>query len=79
MFLLDTNVVSELRSGKPQQSVAVRGWAQKQPIQQFHLSAVTILKLEIGVLRMERKDRSQGKALRTRSGVGMAHTELRCC
>ena len=65
MFLLDTNVVSELRSGKPQQSAAVRAWAQEQPIQQLYLSAVTILELEMGVLRMERKDRSQGKVLRT--------------
>jgi hypothetical protein len=65
MFLLDTNVVSELRSGKPRQSAAVRAWAQEQPIQQLYLSAVTILELEMGVLSMERKDRSQGKALRT--------------
>lgn len=65
MFLLDTNVVSELRSGKPQQSTAVRAWAQEQPVQQLYLSAVTVLELEIGVLRMERKDRSQGKVLRT--------------
>ncbi|HET7864676.1 MAG TPA: type II toxin-antitoxin system VapC family toxin [Burkholderiaceae bacterium] len=65
MFLLDANVASELRSGKPQQSAAVRAWAQEQPIQQLYLSAVTVLELEIGVLRMERKDRSQGKVLRT--------------
>ena len=65
MFLLDTNVISELRSGKPQQSAAVRAWAQEQPLQQLYLSSVTVLELEMGVLRMERKDRSQGKVLRT--------------
>lgn len=64
MFLLDTNVISELRSGKPNQSAAVRSWAQEQPVQQLYLSSVTVLELEMGVLRMERKDRSQGKILR---------------
>ena len=30
MFVLDTNVISELRHGKPNQSMAVRNWAAKQ-------------------------------------------------
>jgi predicted nucleic acid-binding protein len=64
MFLLDTNVISELRSGKPRQSAAVRTWAEEQPVQQLYLSSITMLELEMGVLRMERKDRSQGKVLR---------------
>jgi predicted nucleic acid-binding protein len=65
MFLLDTNVISELRNGKPQQSAAVRAWAENQAANQLYLSAVTALELEIGVLRMERKDMPQGKILRT--------------
>ena len=64
MFLLDTNVISELRHGKPHQSTAVRAWAEEQPVQQLYLSSITVLELEMGVLRMERKDRSQGKVLR---------------
>ena len=64
MFLLDTNVISELRHGKPQQSAAVRAWAEEQPVQQLYLSSITVLELEMGVLRMERKDRSQSKVLR---------------
>jgi toxin FitB len=64
MFLLDTNVVSELRSGKPHQSTAVRSWAQGQPLQQLYLSAVTVMELEMGVLRMERQDQPQGNTLR---------------
>ena len=64
MFLLDTNVISELRQGKPQQSAAVRAWAEEQPVQQLYMSSITVLELEMGVLRMERKDRSQGKVLR---------------
>ena len=64
MFLLDTNVISELRHGKPHQSTAVRAWAEEHPIQQLYLSSMTVLELEMGVLRMERKDRSQGNVLR---------------
>lgn len=30
MFILDTNVISELRHGKPNQSVEVRKWAAGQ-------------------------------------------------
>lgn len=65
MFLLDTNVISELRNGKPKQSAAVRAWAENQPGNQLYLSAVTVLELEMGVLRMERKDAAQGRILRT--------------
>lgn len=64
MYLLDTNVISELRRGKPQPSAAVRSWAESLPGNQFYLSAVTVLELEIGVRRMERKDEPQGRILR---------------
>ena len=64
MFLLDTNVISALRHGKPQPSAAVRAWADGQPGNQLYLSAVTQLELEMGVLRMERKDAAQGAVLR---------------
>ncbi|MEB3260507.1 MAG: type II toxin-antitoxin system VapC family toxin [Cyanobacteriota bacterium] len=65
MFLLDTNVISELRRGKPHQSSAVRAWAEEQPVQQLYLFSITVLEPKMGVLRMERKDRSQGNVLRT--------------
>lgn len=64
MFLLDTNVISELRHGKPQQALSVRAWAEEVPINQLYLSAVTVLELEMGVLRVERKDHPQGQVLR---------------
>jgi toxin FitB len=65
MFLLDTNVISELRSGKPKQSAAVRAWAGAQPINRLYLSAITRMELEIGVQRIERRDPAQGTILRT--------------
>jgi predicted nucleic acid-binding protein len=72
MYLLDTNVVSELRSGKPRQSPAVRKWAETQPGAQLYLSVITVMEIEIGVLRMERKDAAQGASLRR-----WAHAVLR--
>jgi toxin FitB len=65
MYLLDTNVVSELRktvAGRADPRVAA--WnAGKSPTTQF-ISSVTILELETGVLRMERRDARQGAVLR---------------
>ena len=63
-FVLDTNVLSELRSGRPKQSLAVRAWASTIPESQFFLSAVTILETERGILRLERKAPPQGGARR---------------
>ena len=64
MFILDTNVISELRQGKPQPSAAVRQWASRQPSHQLYLSAITLLELELGIQALERKAPQQGGALR---------------
>lgn len=65
MFLLDTNVVSELRkagSGKVDKNVY--SWAADNPVAGMYVSAVTVQELEIGVLRVERRDPVQGRILR---------------
>jgi hypothetical protein len=65
MFILDTNVVSELRkakAGKADQGV-VR-WAGRVPFGSLFLSAITILELETGVLQIKRRDPTQGELLR---------------
>ncbi|MGA1328663.1 MAG: type II toxin-antitoxin system VapC family toxin [Rubrivivax sp.] len=64
MFLLDTNVVSELRQGKPSRNGHVLAWASGQDVAMLYLSSVTVLELEIGVRTMERKDAVQGQRLR---------------
>ena len=64
MYVLDTNVISELRQGKPNQSPAVRAWAANQPASQLFLSAICIFELEKDVLALERKTPPQGSALR---------------
>jgi predicted nucleic acid-binding protein len=63
MYLLDTNVVSELRKAS-RADAAVRTWAENTPAGSFWLSVITVLELEIGVLRMERRDAAQGAQLR---------------
>jgi toxin FitB len=63
MFVLDTNVVSELR--RPTKAdPKVLAWAAATPVSDTYLSAITILELELGVLLMERKNQAQGKVLR---------------
>ena len=63
MYILDTNVVSELRKGgKAEESV--RLWAEAVPAARLYLSVASILELEIGVRLMERRDRKQGTVLR---------------
>ncbi|MDD9973224.1 MAG: type II toxin-antitoxin system VapC family toxin [Candidatus Poribacteria bacterium] len=66
MYLLDTNVVSELRkakSGKINQKVLT--WANKVSTASLFLSVITILELETGVLLVERRDAEQGRVLRS--------------
>jgi toxin FitB len=65
MYLLDTNVVSELRkvkAGKADKSVAA--WARMVPAVSLFVSVVTIQELEIGILLVERRDPVQGALLR---------------
>ena len=64
MFVLDTNVISELRQGKRGQSPAVRAWAASQPVGRLFLSAITMLELEKGVQALERRRPPEGSALR---------------
>ena len=66
MHLLDTNVISELRkAGSPNISSNVLAWANSVPANGLFLSSITILELEIGVLRKERQDPAQGGVLRS--------------
>lgn len=65
MFLLDTNVVSELRkAGSGRADPNVTAWLAVPEAGSFFLSAVTVMELEIGVLRIERRDAVQGRQLR---------------
>lgn len=66
MFVLDTNVVSELRKvrvGKADLNVAA--WVESVDAAELFVSAITIMELELGVLSIERKDATQGAMLRS--------------
>lgn len=66
MFVLDTNVVSELRKAKAgKANPNVMAWAASVPYRSLFLSVITILELETGVLLVERRDSSQGAVLRS--------------
>ena len=65
MFLLDTNVVSELRKirlGRADANVAK--WADSVDAADLYLSAITVQELTIGVLLAERRDLAQGAVFR---------------
>lgn len=53
-YLLDTNVVSELR--KPRPHGAVVAWVSDQQDEQLFLSAVTLGELQAGIERTRRQD-----------------------
>ncbi|MGH6787138.1 MAG: type II toxin-antitoxin system VapC family toxin [Novosphingobium sp.] len=65
MFLVDTNVVSEsrkVRSGRAAPDVVA--WLKATDPSTSFLSAMSLFELELGVVRIERRDAEQGKALR---------------
>lgn len=66
MYLLDTNVVSELRKAKTGRAdKRIIAWAESVSTVHFYLSVISVLEVEIGVLSMERRDPIQGVILRT--------------
>ena len=64
MFLLDTNVISELRRPERADSNVV-AWAGANSAVSFFLSAISILEIELGALLIARRDVAQGAVLRT--------------
>jgi toxin FitB len=65
MFVLDTNIVSELRkAGDGRADPQVISWLAGHDAEVFFLSAITVMELDIGVRRIERRDAAQGALLR---------------
>ena len=64
MYLLDTNVVSEIRKGTKANSNVI-AWAKSVSTASLFLSVISVLEIEIGILQKERQDPSQGAMLRT--------------
>ncbi|KRA97610.1 twitching motility protein PilT [Devosia sp. Root685] len=65
MFLLDTNVISELRkAGDGKADINVVSWINSVDATKFYVSVVTLMELELGILLVERRDPEQGVRLR---------------
>ena len=65
-YLLDTNVISELRKvGDDKADANVVAWIGAEDAARFFISAITILELERGVLGVQRRDAAQGARLRS--------------
>lgn len=63
MFLLETNVISELR--RPDRADRnVVAWANAIPAANFFISVISILEIELGARLIKRKDATQGAILR---------------
>jgi predicted nucleic acid-binding protein len=65
MYLLDTNVLSELRkrrSGKI--DTAVEAWANSVDQADLYLSVITVMEVELGIALLERRDPHQASVLR---------------
>jgi toxin FitB len=61
MYLLDTNVVSELR--KPRPHSAVVAWIQGVPDNELFISALTLGELQAGAERTRRQDRKKAESI----------------
>ena len=61
MYLLDTNVVSELR--RPRPSPAVLEWIQRVPADHLYLSAVTIGEIQAGIEVTRQQDAPKAEHL----------------
>lgn len=62
-YLLDTNVISELRKSEQRADAAVRSWAASRATLDLYLSAITVLEISIGIGRLARRDPVQGTRL----------------
>ena len=63
MYLLDTNVVSELRKPKPHQGVVA--WVQNAADETLHLSAVTIGEIQAGIQITREQDAEKAHEIET--------------
>ena len=71
-FLLDTNVVSEFR--RPERAgQGLMAWSDSVTLDDLYLSSVTIMEIELGILRAARKDPAKGRILRAWSEEIVLH------
>ena len=58
MYILDTNVISELRKARKTHQ-NVRKWAERLPSASLYISVISLLELEMGILLIDRRDKDR--------------------
>ena len=61
MYVLDTNVVSELRRAE-RADPRVAAWARRTPLALHFIASVTLYELELGIVSFERKIAPRGQS-----------------
>lgn len=65
MYLVDTNVISELRKARMRRADPnLAAWGATIEAEDLYLSVITVQEIEIGILKAERSDRRKGEVLR---------------
>ena len=64
-YLLDTNVISELRKRHGVADRNVVEWASGQDADHLFISVISVMEIELGIRLVERRDHAQGVVLRT--------------
>ncbi|WP_124054864.1 type II toxin-antitoxin system VapC family toxin [Arcanobacterium ihumii] len=64
MFLLDTNVISEIRKPQSRIDANVKQWFEDKSPLDCYLSSTTIYEIEMGIVQVNRKDKPQAAILR---------------
>ncbi len=75
MYLLDTNIVSEIR--KPRPHGAVVAWLQSTEDADLHLSAVTLGEIQAGI--EVTRDQDASKAADIEVGLNSLPSRTTCC
>ena len=76
MYLLDTNVLSEIRKIRPGNAhPAVAAWAERVDFDRCYLSVITLLEIEQGILRVRhRGDEAQFARLENKRAAQPQHS-----
>ena len=61
MYLLDTNIISEFQKSQPNEGVL--HWVAEHDESELYLSVITVMEIEIGVRRLERRDAERAHRL----------------
>ncbi len=62
-FLVDTNVISEIRKGQ-RGHAKVMAWWDSIPVSELFISVLTLGEIHLGILKIKRRDMTQAENLR---------------